>query len=73
MKGYLIGVLGRFVFSVLSGWIFFGMYAWEGWAPLPYSLAYNAIYIFSEAAVTIIILSLPPVKSALQQVGKSLL
>ena len=45
------------MFAVISGWIFFGYYAWEGWDPLPYSLAYNAIYIFSEAAITLVILS----------------
>lgn len=64
LKGYCAGVLGRYVFAVISGWIFFGSYAWEGWGALPYSLAYNAIYIFAEAAVTIIILLLPPVKKA---------
>jgi len=69
--GYITGVLGRYLFSVISGWIFFGMYAWEGWSPLPYSLAYNAIYIFSEAAVTIIILLLPPVKKALNHIGRT--
>lgn len=70
LKGYIVAVLGRYVFAVLSGWIFFGAYAWEGWAPLPYSLAYNAIYIFCEAAVTIILLLLPPVKKAMGNVKK---
>ena len=65
LKGYLAGVLGRYVFSVISGWIFFGTYAWEGWGALPYSLVYNGIYIFAEAIVTVIILLLPPVKNAL--------
>ncbi|MEG2441850.1 MAG: energy-coupled thiamine transporter ThiT, partial [Acetivibrio sp.] len=41
LKGYVAGILGRYVFSVLSGWLFFGQYAWEGWNPLPYALAYN--------------------------------
>ncbi|MDE6674402.1 MAG: energy-coupled thiamine transporter ThiT [Acetatifactor sp.] len=68
IKGYIAAILGRFVFAVISGWIFFGVYAWEGWAPLPYSLAYNASYIFSEAAITIIILLLPPVKKAMGSV-----
>lgn len=68
IKGYLAGILGRFVFAVLSGWIFFGMYAWEGWNPLMYSIAYNGIYIFSEAIVTILILSLPPVKAGLNRI-----
>ena len=62
IKGYLAGVVGRYVFAVISGWIFFGEYAWEGWAPLPYSLAYNGCYIFAEAAITIIILAIPAVR-----------
>ncbi len=70
VKGYIAAVFGRYLFAVLSGWIFFGAYAWEGWAPLPYSLAYNAIYIFAEAAVTVIILLLPPIKKALGNVKK---
>ena len=62
IKGYVAAVLGRYVFAVISGWIFFGEYAWEGWNPLPYSLAYNAIYIFAEAIITLIVLFLPPIK-----------
>jgi thiamine transporter len=64
IKGYIAGVLGRYVFAVLSGWIFFGEYAWEGWNPLPYSLAYNGAYIFAEALITIIILCIPAVSKA---------
>lgn len=64
VKGYLIGVIGRFVFATISGWIFFGMYAWEGWNPLVYSLVYNGIYIFAEAAITCVIILVPPVKNA---------
>ena len=70
IKGYIAAIMGRYVFAVISGWIFFGAYAWEGWNPLPYSLAYNATYIFSEAAITIVILLLPPVKKAMRSVKK---
>ena len=70
IPGYILAVLGRYTFAVLSGLLFFGMYAWEGWNPLPYSLAYNAIYIFAEAAVTIVVLLLPPVRNALEMVKK---
>ena len=70
IKGYILGVIGRYVFAVISGWIFFGMYAWEGWGALPYSLAYNATYIFTEALVTVIILLLPPVKSAIGSIKR---
>lgn len=70
IKGYIAAVIGRYIFSVISGWIFLGAYAWEGWNPLPYSLAYNAAYIFAEAALTVIILAIPPVNKAVWQVIK---
>lgn len=66
-KGYLTGVLGRYVFAVISGWIFFGSYAWEGWPALPYSLVYNGIYIFAEAAITLIVLAIPAVRKTLSR------
>ncbi len=68
LKGYLTGVVGRYVFAVISGWIFFGSYAWEGWNPFAYSLAYNGIYIFAEAAITVIIIVLPAVRNAFSRV-----
>lgn len=70
VKGYLVGIMGRYVFVVLSGWIFFAEYAWEGWAVLPYSLVYNGIYIFAEATITIILIMLPPVKGAIDRIKK---
>lgn len=68
VKGYIIAILGRYVFAVISGWIFFGEYAWEGWGALPYSLVYNGIYIFAEAVVTVIVIMIPPVKNAINRV-----
>ncbi len=68
VKGYLLGVFGRYVFTVISGWLFFGEYAWDGWAALPYSLVYNGCYIFAEAALTVIILSIPAVSKAMKKV-----
>ncbi|MCR2033454.1 energy-coupled thiamine transporter ThiT [Anaerofustis stercorihominis] len=68
LKGYLIGVLGRYLFAVISGWIFFSEYAWEGWAALPYSLVYNGIYIGAEALLTVIIISVPAVKKGLERI-----
>ncbi|MBO7730704.1 MAG: energy-coupled thiamine transporter ThiT [Lachnospiraceae bacterium] len=68
LKGYIIGVVGRWVFSVISGWVFFGEYAWDGWAALPYSLCYNGAYIYAEAIITIILISIPPVKKAINYV-----
>lgn len=68
VKGYLLGVAGRYVFAVISGWLFFGEYAWEGWGALPYSLVYNGCYIFAEAALTAVVLCVPAVAKAFGQV-----
>ncbi len=73
LKGYLTGVLGRYVFVVISGWIFFSEYAWEGWPVLPYSLVYNGIYIFAEAAVTLAVLSIPAVNRGISSIKKNTL
>lgn len=70
LKGYLIGIFGRYIFTVLSGWIFFAEYAWEGWPPLPYSMVYNGIYIFAEGAITCAVILIPAVSSGLAAVKK---
>lgn len=66
--GYIAGVLGRFVFAVLSGVIFFGMYAPEGMNPLIYAIIYNGAYLGLEGVITLILLSLAPVANALTNV-----
>ncbi|MDE7323258.1 MAG: energy-coupled thiamine transporter ThiT [Lachnospiraceae bacterium] len=70
LKGYIAAVLGRYVFAVISGWIFFGAYAWEGWGALPYSIVYNGIYIFAEAGVSVVVILLAPVKSAIGRIRR---
>jgi thiamine transporter len=70
IKGYLIGVFGRYIAAVLSGYIFFGSYAWKGWNPLPYSFVYNIGYLGPEVAITLILLAIPPVRNALNQVKR---
>ena len=66
--GYVVGVLGRWLFSTISGVIFFASYAPEGMHPLVYSLTYNGSYLLPEAIVTLIIISIPPVAKALAHV-----
>ncbi len=69
VKGYLVGIFGRLVFSVLSGVIFFGQYAADyGMKPFTYSLAYNGIYIGAEGIMTIILISIPAVRGALNRI-----
>lgn len=68
LKGYIAGVLGRYFFAFLSGMIFFGIYAADYGMSAPiYSLVYNGAYLAAEAAITIVIISLPPVKKAMGQ------
>ena len=66
--GYLAGIFGRFVFSVLSGVVFFAAYAPEGMHPFVYSALYNGSYIGAEAVITVIVLLIPAVHSALNRV-----
>ena len=68
--GYVIGVLGRFVFAVLSGLIFFASAAPDSMGPLLYSVSYNGTYLGAEAVLTFILISIPAVKKALEHVKK---
>lgn len=66
--GYIIGVVGRFVCSTLSGVIFFADYAPEGMNPWVYSIVYQGSYLGAEMVLTLIIISIPPVANALSLV-----
>lgn len=70
IKGYILGIFGRFIVASISGYIFFAEYAWKGWHPVPYTLAYNGAYIFTEGALTIALLLIPAVTRAVGQVKK---
>ena len=66
IKGYVIGVLGRYVFAFLSGWIFFATYTPDFFnSAVIYSLVYNGAYIGLEALITLVLIALPPVNKAL--------
>ena len=69
IKGYLLGVFGRFVVSTISGVIFFATYMPEFFNnPFAYSACYNGAYIGLEALITVIILFIPPVNKGLDYV-----
>ncbi len=68
--GYVVGVIGRFICSTISGVVFFGSYAPEGTPALVYSLTYQASYIVPEAIITLFLISIPPVALALMYVKK---
>lgn len=73
IKGYIVGVVGRFICSFLSGWIFFAVYIPEFFnSAILYSIVYNGSYIGLEAAVTLVVISLPPVNKALAYIKNNL-
>lgn len=67
IKGYCLGVLGRYLVVVLSGIIFWGMYAAEGFNAVSWSFFYNMTYILPEALATAAILSIPSVRKIFER------
>jgi thiamine transporter len=65
--GYLLGVLGRYVCAFLSGLIFFGSYAPEGFNAFTWSLWYNFTYLGAEAAITSAIILIPQVRHSFER------
>jgi thiamine transporter len=68
--GYIVAVIGRYIFAVISGAVFFASYAPEGTPVMVYSLSYNATYLLPEAIITLIVINLPPVAKALSYVKR---
>ncbi len=50
--GTLLGVAGRFLFSLISGAVLFGSYAPEGQNPWVYSLVYQSTYMIPELLIS---------------------
>ena len=73
VAGYAVGVAGRFVMHSISGFIFFTEYTGvmsENLAAIWASFLYNLSYILPEMLVTIVLLLIPAVKNAMNQVKK---
>ena len=62
-KGYIIGIIGRYICAVLSGVIFFGAYAPEGFNAWTWSLWYNLTYLAAEGVITLIVINIPAVRN----------
>lgn len=72
-KGYLIGITARYICAVLSGVVFFGAYAPEGFNAWTWSLWYNLTYLGAEGILTVIVISIPPVRNMLQNLRQQLI
>lgn len=68
IPGYVLGVLGRYIMHVISGYIFFRSYCPEGMNPVFYTLTYNATYILPEMLLTIVVILIPAVSSSIYRV-----
>lgn len=70
IKGYLLAILLRGAFHALGGYLYWMEYMPESFPKsltAIYPLVYNYSYILAEGALTLIVLALPPVKKALEQ------
>jgi thiamine transporter len=73
IKGYLAAILARGLFHTLGGYLYWMDYMPDNFPSslaFLYPIAYNYAYILAEGIITIVILSLPPVKSAMTRVKK---
>lgn len=70
IKGVLVASLGRFICHFISGVVFFGQWAPEGWNSVVYSIWYNFSYVGVEGILTAILVAVPVVAGAFNQVKK---
>ncbi len=73
LKGYIVSAVARGIFHSIGGYLFWMDYMPENFpASLAavYPILYNFAYIGLEMLLTIIIISIPPVKNALRKVGE---
>jgi len=67
VSGYVFGLICRYFCAVLSGMIFFGEYAPEGFNAFTWSIYYNITYLGVEGALTVAVLCIPTVRKAIEQ------
>lgn len=71
IKGYIVGILARGAFHSIGGYLFWMSYMPENFPKAftaIYPIAYNYSYILVEGVLTIVILSIPAVTKALNQI-----
>ncbi|MBS6194699.1 MAG: energy-coupled thiamine transporter ThiT [Clostridiales bacterium] len=74
LKGYLVAIIARGAFHALGGYLYWMDYMPENFpkslASL-YPIIYNYTYILAEGVLTVILISIPAVKKALDAVRKN--
>ena len=73
IKGYLVSVVGRGFFHALGGYLYWMEYMPENFPKslaFAYPIVYNYGFLLAEAVITVIILLIPAVRKAIDQVGR---
>lgn len=76
LKGYLVAIFARGFFHALGGYLYWMSYMPENFPKsltAVYPIVYNYSYILAEGVITIIVISIPAVKKALEQVKQTAL
>ena len=74
VKGYLLGAFMRGAFQALGGYLYWMEYMPENFPKsleMIYPIVYNYSFVGAEALITVVILSVPAVKRAIEQVGRA--
>ncbi len=74
VKGYMAAVLARGVFHSLGGYLYWMQYMPDNFPKTlasVYPIVYNYSYLLAEGALTVILISIPAVSKALNQVKKA--
>lgn len=58
--GIIIAMSIRFIFHFISGFLFFGEYAPEGWSPSLYSLVVNASVVYGNLIIVLVLFKFLP-------------
>lgn len=74
IKGYIAGILGRGFFHTIGGYLFWMSYMPENFPKslaAVYPIVYNYSYVLAEGVITIIVLCIPAVTKALNQIKQT--
>lgn len=66
--GASVGMFFKFIFHFISGFLFFGQFAPDGWSPALYSLVANASYVGSNLIIVIVLLKILPIDTVFKKV-----
>ena len=74
LKAYIVAILAMGAFHALGGYLYWMDYMPENFPQslkALYPIIYNYSYLLAEGVLTVILISLPPVKKALQTVART--